>query len=553
MAAKNIINVLRGRLRQQIGNLYAKQNKKNAQYLVYDIKHMRVLIRNAITTFINTDRRFSGVTIDNLDKHIDREYRKYVTKSTIQKIYTQFGFKFIPYHQRSSVQKGKIAYFNPTVSGDMIKLHFPLYESRAHRHMSKYQKRQPLPNVYDSKVTFKGPNQKIIGQLFINVLISALKLKTKRRGRGISMTAPDGTQIAPSSLSPVIGMKNAVKLHGGDKPKQKRGQTPPDNLHIRDESTTAYLVDLVEQLQSGSLQDISEKTSGKVVDKAKFEEGFDALLEAFDAHFTINNTTVSDIVKNNKKIEIGLVIGDKSKQKLMEKADKQGLKQLLGDIEVALTTYFSTNPDALASKSMKDLNTERGAQAIIKGIFGPLTQSGTPDMRFKANKALMNKKRGKKQTTAQFKESFAKMVQTGIISKASATPVSRKSKRYDKNTTNSTTSLASLMQIVNAELPRFLKRNMTPPRLQYRGKGNPSKPFAGPFNTGVEVTSLTDSKSNIGGLNVNYTYEKYPYQTFEPGFEQGSTLRDPRELIKESIRQIMIQNKQNRFLRFRRH
>jgi len=31
---------------------------------------------------------------------------------------------------------------------------------------------------------------------------------------------------------------------------------------------------------------------------------------------------------------------------------------------------------------------------------------------------------------------------------------------------------------------------------------------------------------------------KNPYQTFEPGFKQGSTMRDPRKIIGESIREI---------------
>ena len=94
---------------------------------------------------------------------------------------------------------------------------------------------------------------------------------------------------------------------------------------------------------------------------------------------------------------------------------------------------------------------------------------------------------------------------------------------------------------------------MTPPALQYRWLVNPSIPFAVPFNRGVRLTSLTEHKKVQGGLQVNYTYEKYPYQTFEPGFEKGSVFRDPRKLIEESIRDIMIERKQTRFLNFRRY
>ncbi len=41
-----------------------------------------------------------------------------------------------------------------------------------------------------------------------------------------------------------------------------------------------------------------------------------------------------------------------------------------------------------------------------------------------------------------------------------------------------------------------------------------------------------------GGIGVDYTYLKEPYQTFEPGFKQGSTQRDPRKIIGESIREL---------------
>jgi len=108
------------------------------------------------------------------------------------------------------------------------------------------------------------------------------------------------------------------------------------------------------------------------------------------------------------------------------------------------------------------------------------------------------------------------------------------------------------MSQLNASLPRHLKRNMEPPALQYRGRGNPRQ-GTGPFNTGVRVTSVTPHKKVRGGLNINYTYEKYPYQTFEPGFKQGSTLRDPRKLIEESVRDIMIERKRTQFLNFRRY
>jgi hypothetical protein len=123
---------------------------------------------------------------------------------------------------------------------------------------------------------------------------------------------------------------------------------------------------------------------------------------------------------------------------------------------------------------------------------------------------------------------------------------------YGARVTKSNIGLSTIMSQLNASLPRHLKRNMEPPALQYRGRGNPRQ-GTGPFNTGVRVTSVTPHKKVRGGLNINYTYEKYPYQTFEPGFKQGSTLRDPRKLIEESVRDVMIERKRTQFLNFRRY
>ena len=544
MAAKNIIDILRKRLEKPIKDLYESQNQSHVHYVIYRKPHMVLLIKNAIIKIISDDPKFSGVTLPtDADSIIGNAYSTHMTTGNIVKAYTKHGFK------QGRKGAGKRFYFaKGFAKGDNIKIFFPTPESRAMSKMGKQQKRQPLPNIYDNVVSKTGPNNDLLSTLVQESLIAVLDLKTTKRSRGKAVTLPDGTSMGASKLKQRT-TRNARKLHGGDA--RKAGAFGDPSIgNVNPEATTARLVDAVEELKNINLGSI-EKATEQTLGQSSFDIGYDHVLDELDVHFQINTNSISDIVKNKKTVEVGITIGDVSMQKLMSKADKQGLLDLYNTIEKDLSHYL-TDPRAITSKSMKDLNTERGAQAIIKGILGPLTQKGTPDMRFKANKALMNKKRGKKQTTAEFKESFAKTVQSSMIKKATARSERRKDKRYDRKTTNSSTSLASLMQIVNAQLPRFLKTNMTPPRLQYRGKGNPSEPFAGPFNTGVEVTSLTDSKTT-GGINVNYTYEKYPYQTFEPGFKQGSTLRDPRELIKESITQIMITNKQNRFLRFRRH
>jgi hypothetical protein len=85
----------------------------------------------------------------------------------------------------------------------------------------------------------------------------------------------------------------------------------------------------------------------------------------------------------------------------------------------------------------------------------------------------------------------------------------------------------NLLAIINARLHGVLEKNMHPPALQYR---------TGRFAQSVEAVDIQTTPK--GFPSVGYTYMKYPYQTFEPGFAMGSVHRDPRKLIDKSIREI---------------
>lgn len=96
------------------------------------------------------------------------------------------------------------------------------------------------------------------------------------------------------------------------------------------------------------------------------------------------------------------------------------------------------------------------------------------------------------------------------------------------------TSIASIQSIINQKLEEQIKKNM--------GKGaahNTLNNRTGRFAASARVTQLTMGKE--GTLTAFYSYMKYPYQTFEPGFAQGlPESRDPKKLITKSIREIAI-------------
>lgn len=94
----------------------------------------------------------------------------------------------------------------------------------------------------------------------------------------------------------------------------------------------------------------------------------------------------------------------------------------------------------------------------------------------------------------------------------------------------------NILAMLNAKLPDVVASNMNKPALVYR---------TGRFASGVKAVDI--SKTAKGFLSIGYTYQKYPYQTFEPGFAQGSVERDPRTLIDKSIREIAAEMALGRF------
>jgi hypothetical protein len=112
--------------------------------------------------------------------------------------------------------------------------------------------------------------------------------------------------------------------------------------------------------------------------------------------------------------------------------------------------------------------------------------------------------------------------------------VKKKSPRRRKR--GSSVSLISLIPLLNRDLPEKIEQLMGTPALNYR---------TGRFARSVEVREITTTRQ--GYPSIGYTYQKNPYQTFEPGFAQGSPDRDPRTLITRAMRELMVNYAIGRF------
>lgn len=105
-----------------------------------------------------------------------------------------------------------------------------------------------------------------------------------------------------------------------------------------------------------------------------------------------------------------------------------------------------------------------------------------------------------------------------------------------RNTSGQFTSLPKILAILQGSINEQVASNMGSPRLNYR---------KGRFANSVRINNV--NKSDKGQWTITYSYMTYPYQTFEPGYAQGSQTRDPRALIRLSIRQLVAKEIGDKF------
>lgn len=110
-----------------------------------------------------------------------------------------------------------------------------------------------------------------------------------------------------------------------------------------------------------------------------------------------------------------------------------------------------------------------------------------------------------------------------------------------KNARPKAPTAVSIIEMLNAALPEEILSRMQAPALVNR---------TGRFRNSAKVTNIVVGPK--GGTSIEYTYMKNPYQTFEPGFRQGSTYRDPRRIIGQSIRELAKEIMGKKFVKTRR-
>ena len=219
---------------------------------------------------------------------------------------------------------------------------------------------------------------------------------------------------------------------------------------------------------------------------------------------------------------IAVFLGSSILNRLESIEERKIVSQIQRDLKSLLIS--SNIPNLSGSDTVEQIETKR----VIKKLKSSLEKG-------KSKKIKVNfestKVKGKPKTTESIKAG-------GTVTKGRAKAKSSlKKKRVNKiKPKNTLPNLQMLIGVINQQLPRTVAKNMGDPRLNYK---------TGRFASSVEVTDITTTAK--GFPSIGYTYDKFPYQTFEPGYRQGSVDRDPRKLIDTSIREIAAQFAIGRF------
>jgi len=201
--------------------------------------------------------------------------------------------------------------------------------------------------------------------------------------------------------------------------------------------------------------------------------------------------------------------------------------------------YVSVIAFQMGSGNIEDSAHEKAVKAVYRKFIGSLTEDmldmkGSPSLKDKTAALVTDKFKGKKNVKVSAKsvkmstktKSKGKGSKTGSkIVLSAMTLRTRKAKR--RATDSAAARPLQMMVMINKELPQTVKANMDIPALENR---------TGRFAESVRVVDAVSTRQ--GFPSFGYTYQKNPYQTFEPGFAQGSPERDPRALISRSIREI---------------
>ena len=222
----------------------------------------------------------------------------------------------------------------------------------------------------------------------------------------------------------------------------------------------------------------------------------------------------------------GTAVNNSDGQKSKSDADRT---RMMKHIEAILESNFAKggdgNPLNIAELEGSDSPVARRRKQAIKAVVEPFKKSTIAkitldeDIDFKPSS-------GRPETVGKTKK--ASKGKSGIKKPKKLRPSVSGVSRATQNPMAFDPML--MLAELNRRLPAAIIANMGDPALNNR---------TGRFAASVRVVDVLQTPK--GFPSIGYTYQLYPYQTFEKGNRQGSSERDPRNLIDKTIRELAVQ------------
>ena len=179
-------------------------------------------------------------------------------------------------------------------------------------------------------------------------------------------------------------------------------------------------------------------------------------------------------------------------------------------------------------------------EQIKKRVVGAISNKAVTNLKISHAKVTAATSGITKESIVSVKADIKKLVDVTRKELANAKKLAQTAKATPKTTKVQQVSLASLQLLINTHLQDVISANM--------GNGNDPRILnyqTGRFAASAKVERMSQSRE--GMITAFYSYMKNPYQTFEPGYAQGSPkTRDPKLLIAGSIRDIAASKVGNR-------
>ena len=265
-------------------------------------------------------------------------------------------------------------------------------------------------------------------------------------------------------------------------------------------------------LEHGQFVGVLETTVRDTIDNVLTEDVSGNTLAGVRKFFESQGVDVT-VIRNSKTDTMEIFLGSFVSNQA-ERADSQNKKKLLLDTLEEAISKLTKNPTFAFSelKGSDSFKTKKRKQ-VIKIITDPF-----------------KKIKNTKVTTENIKIQESKTKVKGKVGSKSRLTGKGRKKAVRPPILATGFSQTKLYGALSAKINATVAKNMGDPALNYQ---------TGRFADSVKITDV--SKTPQGFASVGYTYQLYPYQTFEPGFRQGDAERDPRKLIDRSIREIAAQ------------